>query len=233
MKNLRIESVIVAAGLIVAGMLVYWGFTAVAEKDRSVEVRGFSERIVNADKATWSINAKLRGDDLTSLYAQAKTASQTVRQFLIQNGIPQKDISESAPSLTDYKMQDWKPENISSRYMLNLSITVSTSKVMLVHDLTYRISELMTKGIYIATDNYGGNVNYEFTGLDKIKPAMIQASTQNAREAGEQFAKDSHSKLGKIKHATQGYFSIDNRDEQTPWVKKVRVVTTVEYYLKN
>lgn len=233
MKNLRIESAIVAVGLIVAGLLVYCGFSSVAEKDRSVQVRGFNERIVNADKATWPINAKLRGDNLAALYASAKTSTQTIRQFLIKNGIPAKDITESAPSVTDYSMQDWKPENISSRYTLDLSITVSTKKVMLVHDLTYRVSELMTQGIYITTNGYGGNVNYEFTGLDKIKPAMIEASTQNAREAAEQFAKNSDSKLGKIKNATQGYFSIEDRDAQTPWVKKVRVVTTVEYYLKN
>lgn len=233
MKNLRIEAAIVAVGLIIAGVLVYWGFTSVAEKDRSVEVRGFSERIVDADKATWPINCKLRGDDLPALYAQAKTSTKLIKEFLIRNGVPQKDITESAPSVTDYRMQDWKPENVTSRYVLDLSITVSTGKVKLVHDLTYRISDLMTQGIYIASNDYGGNVNYEFTGLDKIKPAMIEASTKNAREAAEKFAKDSGSKLGKIKKATQGYFSIDNRDEQTPWVKKVRVVTSVEYYLKN
>ena len=76
-------------------------------------------------------------------------------------------------------------------------------------------------------------MTYEYTILDKIKPEMIEASTKNAREAAEKFAKDSGSKLGKIKNASQGYFSIENRDNNTPWIKKIRVVTSVSYYLKN
>ena len=76
-------------------------------------------------------------------------------------------------------------------------------------------------------------MSYEFTGLNDIKPQMIEDATKNARAAAEKFAKDSDSKLGKIKSASQGQFTIANRDENTPYIKSVRVVTTVTYYLKN
>jgi hypothetical protein len=62
---------------------------------------------------------------------------------------------------------------------------------------------------------------------------MVEEATKNAREVAVKFAQDSHSKLGKIKNASQGLFSIQSRDSSTPYIKKVRVVTTVEYYLSD
>ena len=74
---------------------------------------------------------------------------------------------------------------------------------------------------------------YSFNGLNDIKPAMIEEATVNAREAAEKFAKDSNSKLGKIRQASQGQFSISDRDINTPYIKNVRVVTNVVYYLND
>jgi hypothetical protein len=88
---------------------------------------------------------------------------------------------------------------------------------------------LIDMGIVI-NNNYA---SYEFTGLNNIKPQMIENATKNARAAAEKFAKDSESKLGKIRNASQGVFSIDYRDENTPHIKKVRVVTTVDFALED
>jgi uncharacterized protein len=62
---------------------------------------------------------------------------------------------------------------------------------------------------------------------------MVEEATTKAREVAEKFAKDSKSKLGKIKKASQGQFSINNRDKNNPHIKKIRVVSTVEYYLSD
>ena len=62
---------------------------------------------------------------------------------------------------------------------------------------------------------------------------MIAQATENAREAAAQFAKDSGSKVGKMKTASQGSFSIDDSSSSTPYIKKVRVVTTIVYYLED
>lgn len=62
---------------------------------------------------------------------------------------------------------------------------------------------------------------------------MIEEATKNARNAAEKFAIDSNSKLGKIKRANQGQFTISDRDPNTPYIKTIRVVTTVDYYLED
>ena len=61
----------------------------------------------------------------------------------------------------------------------------------------------------------------------------MQEAIANAETTAQQFAKNSHSKLDKIVSADQGQFSIEDRDSNTPYIKKVRVVTTVTYSLKD
>ena len=80
-------------------------------------------------------------------------------------------------------------------------------------------------------DEYTSATEYLFTGLNEIKPEMVEEATRNAREVALKFARDSDSKLGKIRSARQGQFSISDRDKNTPHIKRVRVVSTIEYYL--
>ena len=124
-------------------------------------------------------------------------------------------------------------QRVRDRYNVTSVITVSSAQVEKARGLMSRMGELLKDGIAIAASDYGSNVQYEFNGLNKIKPAMIEEATRNAREAAMKFAQDSESELGKIKNATQGLFSIDNRDQYTPHIKNVRVVTSVDYYLKS
>lgn len=176
----------------------------------------------------------MTGNDLQSLYAQINQANVTITNFLTQNGIKKEDVSASAPQIVDLKADRYAdPGRIQERYNVTLTITVSTDQVEKARSLMTRTGELLKQGIAISASDYGTNVQYEFNGLNKIKPAMIEEATKNAREAAHKFAADSESELGKIKQASQGLFSIDNRDEYTPYIKRVRVVTSVEYYLES
>ena len=124
-------------------------------------------------------------------------------------------------------------QNISYRYNATSVITVTSSKVDLVRRIMSEQAELMKQGIAITGGDYRYNVSYEFTGLNQIKPQMVEEATKNARSVAEKFASDSDSRLGKIRNASQGQFSIEDRDANTPYIKNVRVVTTVNYYLRN
>ena len=103
----------------------------------------------------------------------------------------------------------------------------------LIRKLISSQGELLKQGVAITSGDYRYNVQYEYTGLNKIKPQMIEEATKNARQAAEKFAEDSDSKLGKIRKANQGQFSITDRDANTPYIKKVRVVTTIDYSLED
>jgi hypothetical protein len=93
------------------------------------------------------------------------------------------------------------------------------------------ITSLIGQGIVLSQTNYWQQAEYLYTSLNDIKPVMIEEATKNARQAAGKFAVDSDSKVGKIKKASQGLFTITNRDMNSPHIKKVRVVSTIEFYL--
>ena len=189
---------------------------------------------VPANLVIWPLTYKNLGNDLLSLYSELKQANQTITDFLKEKGISSDEISIGAPEIIDLKAERYGNSDESPyRYNVTSVITVSSNKVDLVRNLISEQGELLKRGIAITSGDYRYNVQYEFTKLNDIKPQMIEEATKNAREAAEKFAKDSESELGKIQSANQGQFSINDRDANTPYIKKVRVVTSVAYTLKD
>ena len=233
MKNFRVEAIILSIGLLLLGVFIERGFSEFAGRDRSVNVKGLAEMEVPADKVTWPLVYKSLGNDLNALYEEIKRSNRTITEFLKEKGLTDKEISINAPVIVDMKAERYGNNQDSPyRYNVTTVITVTSNKVDLVRGLITEQGELLKRGIAITTGDYQYNIQYEYTGLNTIKPQMIEEATKNARQAAEKFAKDSDSSLGKIRNASQGQFSISDRDANTPYIKSIRVVTTVNYYLR-
>ena len=234
MKGYSKEALILCVGLIIMGACIADGLTSAFQSDRIVTVKGLSEREVPADKVIWPLVYKELGNDPAEMYERLATKNRKVIDFLKEKGISEKEICESAIQVSDRQADSYDQNNVLYRYKATSVITVTSSQVELIRKIMQSQSELMKMGIALVTEEYGTNiVKYEFTGLNKIKPDMIEESTKNARATAEKFAKDSESKLGKIRTASQGQFSIDNRDSNTPYIKRIRVVSTIEYYIED
>lgn len=231
MNKWKIEALILAIGLVLGGKMIGNGISSFSDTSRTIEVRGLAEREVKADKVTWNLSYSLAGDDLNELYNQMKANESLIVKFLKNNGLSGKDIYKNPPSVYDRNSDRYSSRDKGPRYNISNTITISTSKVDEVSAAIVKQGELLAKGIILDGAQY--NTTYEFTGLNSIKPAMIEEATKAAREAADKFAKDSDSKIGKIKNARQGQFSIEDRDSNTPYIKKVRVVTYINYYLKD
>ena len=233
MKNLKWEAVIIAAGLFLLGKSIETGISHFAQKDRVVNVKGLSEMEVEANKVTWPLMYKQVGNNLLSIYGEINKTNQIIVKFLKENGIDEKEISINAPEIIDLNAERYIDNKSGFRYNVSTVITVTSQKVSVVRKLISEQSELLKQGVAITSGDYRYQVQYDYTSLNDIKPQMIEEATKNARAAAEKFAKDSDSELGKIKHAYQGQFSISDRDSNTPYIKKVRVVTTLDYYLED
>lgn len=220
-------------GLVVLGLMIPRAVDKYRSFDRTVNVKGLCEKEVKADKVIWPVVYKVMANDVQSIYAQTDANSEAIVAFLKSGGIEDSEMTVSVPTISDKFASEYGSNDRAYRYIATNVITVCTDKVDEVLALMSRQSELLKKGVVTGGNSWENPVEFKYEGLNEIKPQMIEEATRNAREAAEKFAKDSDSRLGKIRTANQGTFTIENRDSNTPYIKKVRVVTTVTYSLKD
>ena len=233
MKNWRIEAIILAVGLSLAGVFVRNGLSEFSSRSRVVTVKGLAEMEVKADKVTWPLTYKVLGNDMVSLYNEIEESNAKIIAFLKSKGVKENEISVNAPEIIDTKAERYNTTVQPYRYNVTTVVTVTSKQVDLVRGLINEQSELLKQGVAIVSGDYRYNVTYDYTSLNDIKPKMIEEATKNARTAAEKFAKDSDSSLGSIQRAYQGQISIENREQNTPYKNQVRVVTTIDYSLED
>ena len=232
---------VLAIGVAMGGYFIGDGIYR-AMSGRTVTVKGLAERDVVADTAVWNIKINGVGGDLAQLQSEIDEDIAQIHAFLIDAGFAPDDIQNLRIQVRDkyagYSDAELKNQQNDGRYVIDTGVMVRSKQVMLVDAMSRRMGELVRRGITI-TEDYSGPV-YIFNGLNDIKIPMIEQATKNATAAGQQFAKDADAKLGKIKTANQGVFSIESRDPIDRWSsderqainKKVRVVAKFNFYLK-
>ena len=234
MKQSRIiEACIVAAAVVIFGLLFKAGLDNFTNRDRKVTVKGLSEIEVPADQVTWSITTVETGNDLQQVYANSSSVIRKITKFLTSNGIAAEDINVGTPIVTDNETDRWNADRIPFRFKIKTVLSVNSKEVDKVRGLISRQGELLSQGIAIINSEYSEPVSYSFVSFQEMKPRMMEEAIANAQMTAQQFAKNSGSKLGKIISADQGQFSINSKDENNPQIKKLRVVTTITYQLKN
>jgi len=232
--NATILGICIFLGLAALGYLLGNAAITFKEYERSVTVKGLAEREYPADIVIWPIQFTATSNDLGSLYDSIELSNARIRQFLTSRALDPAEITLSSPAITDKSAQSYgnatPPE---FRYSAMQTVTVYSRNIDAVRSLMGDLAQLGKQGIAFSGGNYQSQTEYIFTRLNEIKPAMIEEATTKAREVALKFSADSQSKLGKIKKASQGQFSISARDKNTPHIKRVRVVSTVEYYLSD
>lgn len=221
-----------AVAVVVAAVVLAFGMSKIGSNDRSVTVRGLSEREVSADLAIWPLSFVVGNNELKSLQSDILRKTDSVVTFLKEYGLSEDDYTVQAPRITDNSINPYiAQDRIIYKYIAKVTVLVRSGKIDAVKSAQKDSLKLTDNGITVNQD-YDSSMSFEFTGLNDIKPEMIAEATKNARLAAEQFARDSGSKVGKIKNATQGLFSIENAAVGLEERKRIRVVTSVEYLLK-
>lgn len=222
---------VLALGLVAGGYLLGNGLVRAKDADRSVTVRGLAERDVTADLATWTIAYSATAPDLASAQASVDRDSESIRAFFRELGFPADDLQPTGVNVSQFT------ENGVQRFTVRQRMTLRSTDIKRAQSAVKRQFDLVRRGVVLEE---GSGMAFTFTKLNAIKPGMVADATKDARASAEQFAKDSGSSVGTIKSATQGYFEVQARDgdsgggwgvSDTPY-KKVRVVTTVDFYLR-
>jgi len=231
-RSAAVLGILLMLGFVGLGYFVANGARSVKMMERVVTVKGLSEMEVPADIVIWPIVFQSANNDLTALYSDIESTNQRIQKFLTENGVAASDISDSPPAVTDLHANNYGDKsNITYRYTAMSTVNVYSKDIANVRKAMGNVVALGKQGIAVMGNQYNSQIQFLFTDLNSLKPQMIEEATANARAVAEKFAADSNSKLGKIRSAWQGQFSIEDRDASTPYIKKVRVVSTVEYYL--
>lgn len=231
--SLIVSSAIIGVAIVILGFALKGGIDNFSNRERVVTVRGLCEKEVSANKVTWPIVTKEVGNDLVALYTKIESTNKAITAFLTAGGLQADEFEVNPPQVYDYAAERYGNQDVRYRYQVTNVVVVTSDKVDLVRSLIEKQTDLLRHGIAVVAGDYNYQTTYEYTDLNSIKPEMIADATAKAREAAVTFANDSHSKLGKIKTAQQGQFSINDRDQYTPNIKTVRVVTYITYYLQD
>jgi hypothetical protein len=227
-----IAAALVALGLLGAGWFAARGMAGLRTDDRFVTVKGSAEKIVDADLVVWPLAHTVGGNDLGDVQARLDANTATIRTFFTSAGFKADEIVVSPPRLEDRWTYAYGDNRPPERYRYSTTVTLRTTRVREALAALRRSGEMVSRGVMLNTEE-GGGPEFDYTRLNDIKPALIAEATAKARESAVQFAQDSGARLGGIRNANQGVVSITDRDRGSPQVKTVRVVTTVEYFLKD
>lgn len=226
-------ALVLAVGIIAGGYFIGSGISRVKVGPSTVRVKGLAEREVNADIAVWPIGFDVTADNLSGLNTTLNDRLASIKTFLRDAGFSEDSISASPPMISDLHLMYRGSNSLPpERYKAEATIIVRSENVTLVKETMGKTSDLIEKGVALTGERHRDTAEFIFTSLNDIKPGMIEEATKNARMSALKFAEDSQSELGAIRTATQGQISIRSRDMNTPEIKIVRVVTTIEYFLK-
>ncbi|WP_082337183.1 SIMPL domain-containing protein [Porphyrobacter sp. AAP60] len=221
---------ILAIGMIAGGYLLGNGLLRAKDAERAVTVRGLAERDVKADLATWTISYSASSTDLSEAQGKVRRDTQSIEAFFKELGFPADALQPTGANVSSYTNDGL------TTYTVRQRLALRTEDIARAQKAVARQFDLVGRGVFLEE---GSGMAYTFTRLNDIKPEMVAEATKDARASAQQFAEDSGSGVGKIRDATQGYFTIEARDGETgSWgmsdspFKKVRVVTTVSFSLE-
>ncbi len=239
MNKELILSTIIAAGIALGGFFPGYYYYQAQTNNRTVTVKGLAEMDVKADLAVWKIKFKTTGNDLAALQQKMNSDLKNIFSYLSKRGFSAAEVTAGRMNTNDLMANQYRDARAAdSRYILDQTVTVRSTNVDSVENALREIGSLVAQGVIFDYQDYSSPVSYLFTGLNQVKPQMLELATKNAYASALEFAKSSQSKVGKIKTANQGVFSIQPREqidgqmESAQIDKTIRVVSTIVYYLE-
>ncbi|MCC7051375.1 MAG: SIMPL domain-containing protein [Bacteroidia bacterium] len=245
-RDKHIISLSILIGLILSSYILGNAIQRFKNEDRYISVKGFSEKEVKADLVIWKIKIRIADNDLIKGNTSLENSKRTVIDFLITKGVSKTEITSLDIMVIDNQANEYGTDNANRmRYIIEETVEVRSNNVDLIQKISRMTNELLSAGVALSTKNdwNGSGLQFVFTKLNTIKPQMIVEAIKNAKDAAIQFTKESDTKLGKLRKANQGLFSIQDRDETfgsggdegyagsgaTGVMKKIRVVISVDY----
>ena len=239
-RGLFLLGVSLAAGLVVSTVVAANAVRSVKLANQTITVKGFAEKRIRSDWATWTGTFNARANTLAEAYARLEQDRDKVLVRLEAAGVPMDNVLLSAVGTSTLYVLNEKGSQTHEieGYVLAQSASVGSSDV----DLVSRISKESTSLIRDGVEFRSNAPEYYYTELDGLKVEMLGLAAEDARERAEQLAAKSGARVGFLRSASQGVFQITSaHSTQTSGygvydtrtiVKAIKSVVTVEYAIR-
>lgn len=231
--QLVLLSLILALGLIIA---VKCG-TSTLSNDK-ITVTGSAYKIVKSDSARMEFEISERSATKQSAYNAVKTQLPVVKQYLMDKGITDIDVSASNGYYSYKYLPNGNVTNETAYYNLSQPIVIKSNDVQKIKEISSEIQSLLDKGIDINVTN----TEYFYSGLTDLKVDLLKDATKDAKDRATGMLKATHNRPGKIQSVNMGVFQITPVDstnvsdmginDTSSIDKKVTAVANVVFRIK-
>ena len=201
---------------------------------------GSAEEIVTSDSATWTITLNTKKKTLSEAYKTIQSQIPTVKEYLISNGIEEKNITiEPSNYWTSYvRLPNGNTTDDIAAYNYSQNICVKSDDVNKIKELSTDIERLTEKNITLSSQN----PEYQYSKLAELKVKLLEAASQDAKQRANATLKINNNKTGKILSVKTGVFQITSPEsnnvsdmgifDSNSIEKKVTAVVNVTYEIK-
>lgn len=209
-------------------------------QNQTIRVTGSASQNVTSDSSSWVINFRTKTPTLKEGYAKLNSDSKKIKEFLLANGIEEKDMSFSSISnYENYKRNaNGNVTNEVETYTVYQGVTVKSNETKKLTELAKKTEELINQDVNMNAEN----VKYYVSNLDDIKVKMVGEASKNAKQRAESMVKGTNGKIGAMNSAKMGVFQIvpvDSTDvsdygynDTTSIEKKVVATVTATFTVK-
>lgn len=239
MNESPLRTLALSLAILGAGFLISGGIQRFRIADRYVTVKGVAERDVEADVGIWALRFTAASNDLALARQKIEADRATVLRFLRRHGVDSSGVQLQRYEVVDDAANPYRGGSpAANRFIVSMTLVARSSEPGKIAGASQAVGELIASNVVLQSGDYGGGPTYVFTKLNDLKPEMLAEATRNARQSAGEFARESKSAVGTIRRASQGVFEILPRDpgpgmmESNQIQKRLRVVATMDYYLK-
>lgn len=149
--------------------------------------------------------------DVTAQSAYKKLAKdgETVRQYLLNNGVTEEEMTFGSVSISqrwesEYNDEGYEIGRYLEGYDLYQQITITSNDVDKVDAVSRNVTQLIESNVEFTSYE----PEYFYTKLDELKLQLVDEATQNAKERIDIMAEGTGASLGELLNANLGVFQI-------------------------
>ena len=229
--------VAIALGMLASSVVVSQAVIQIKQENQALEVKGFAEKKIISDFASWTGSFTTRAPQLTDAYEQLSRHRDTVGAFLHDQGVPESsyELFPVGTSVLFGRNAQGSITNEVEGYALSQEVRVASADIALVSSVSKHSAQLVEQGVEFSSYR----PEYFYTRLGELKISMLAEATADARQRAEVLAENGGGRIGHLLSARQGVFQITpahstevsdyGRNDTSSREKSIKAVVTVRY----